>query len=154
MTHLPTDPADFASQAIAGFVLAHPRLVRQVDGGVVDDGLPVLGQEVGWNAGGLCLLEVTDGDTGDGEPDAKACGEHFAPLDQGLDRIDDLDAEVAGLVRETLDAVAAHRRVTAVRKSGNDTEPGEVARGFGIMEQLRESRDMGGIHADEADAEE
>ncbi len=57
----------------------------QVDGGVVDDGLPVLGQEVGWNAGGLCLLEVTDGDTGNGEPDAKACGEHFAPLDQGLD---------------------------------------------------------------------
>ena len=57
----------------------------EMDGRVMDDRLPVLGQEVGGDAGGLCFLEVANGDTGDGEPDAEACGEHFAPFDQGLD---------------------------------------------------------------------
>jgi dihydroxyacetone kinase len=35
MSYLPTEPEDFASKAIDGFVAAHPRHVRRIDGGVI-----------------------------------------------------------------------------------------------------------------------
>jgi len=35
MSYLPTEPDDFASKAIDGFVAAHPRHVRRTDGGVI-----------------------------------------------------------------------------------------------------------------------
>lgn len=35
MSYLPTDPADFATQAIDGFAAAYPRHVRRIDGGVM-----------------------------------------------------------------------------------------------------------------------
>ena len=35
MSYLPTEPNDFASKAIDGFVAAHPRHVRRTDGGVI-----------------------------------------------------------------------------------------------------------------------
>ena len=35
MSYLPTEPDDFASKAIDGFVAAHPRHVRRIDGGVI-----------------------------------------------------------------------------------------------------------------------
>ena len=35
MSYLPTDPSDFASKAIDGFVAAHPRHVQRIDGGVI-----------------------------------------------------------------------------------------------------------------------
>jgi D-erythrulose 4-kinase len=35
MGYLPTDPANFASEAIDGFAAAYPRHVRRIDGGVM-----------------------------------------------------------------------------------------------------------------------
>ncbi len=51
MAHLPTDPADFASKAIDGFVQAHSHHVRRVDSGVVRLA-PILEGQVGVVVGG------------------------------------------------------------------------------------------------------
>ena len=57
MGYLPTDPANFASEAIDGFAAAYPRHVRRIDGGVMRLA-PIASGQVGavvtvasWSAG-------------------------------------------------------------------------------------------------------
>jgi len=51
MAYLPTDPADFASKAVDGFVAAFPRHVQRVDGGVIRLA-PIPSGQVGLVVGG------------------------------------------------------------------------------------------------------
>jgi len=51
MGYLPTDPANFATDAIDGFAAAHPRHVRRIDGGVMRLA-PIPGGQVGVVVGG------------------------------------------------------------------------------------------------------
>jgi dihydroxyacetone kinase len=51
MSYLPTDPSDFASKAIDGFVAAHPRHVQRTDGGVIRLA-PIPADQVGVVVGG------------------------------------------------------------------------------------------------------
>ncbi|MEB3165677.1 MAG: dihydroxyacetone kinase family protein [Cyanobacteriota bacterium] len=51
MSYLPTDPADFATRAIDGFVAAHPWLVHRIDGGVMRRA-PIPSGQVGVVVGG------------------------------------------------------------------------------------------------------
>ena len=83
MTHLPTDPADFASHAIAGFVLAHPRHVRQVDGGVVRLAPIPAGQVGVVTGGGSGHYPAFAGLVGRGLAAGAVCGNIFASPSAG-----------------------------------------------------------------------
>ena len=83
MTHLPTDPADFASQAIDGFVQAHPRHVRRVDGGVVRLAPIPAGQVGVVTGGGSGHYPAFAGLVGRGLAAGAVCGNIFASPSAG-----------------------------------------------------------------------
>jgi dihydroxyacetone kinase len=83
MTHLPTDPSVFASQAIDGFVQAHPRHVRRVDGGVVRLAPIPAGQVGVVTGGGSGHYPAFAGLVGRGLAAGAVCGNIFASPSAG-----------------------------------------------------------------------
>ena len=83
MAHLPTDPAVFASKAIDGFVQAHPRHVRRVDGGVVRLAPIPAGQVGVVVGGGSGHYPAFAGLVGRGLAAGAVCGNIFASPSAG-----------------------------------------------------------------------
>ena len=83
MTHLPTDPSVFASQAIDGFVQAHPRHVCRVDGGVVRLAPIPAGQVGVVTGGGSGHYPAFAGLVGRGLAAGAVCGNIFASPSAG-----------------------------------------------------------------------
>lgn len=83
MSYLPTDPADFATQAIDGFAAAYPRHVRRIDGGVMRLA-PIPSGQVGVVVGGGSgHYPAFAGLVGRGLATGAVCGNIFASPSAG-----------------------------------------------------------------------
>jgi dihydroxyacetone kinase len=99
MAHLPTDPADFATKAIDGFVQAHPRHVRRVDGGVVRLAPIPAGQVGVVVGGGSGHYPAFAGLVGRGLAAGAVCGNIFASPSAGqVYRVSSAVEQGAGLL--------------------------------------------------------
>ncbi len=78
MARLVNDPSEFAEESIAGFVSAHPGLVRRVDGGVARAGEPEAGKVAVVIGGGSGHYPAFGGLVGHGLADGAALGNIFA----------------------------------------------------------------------------
>ena len=78
MPHLLNDPADFADEALAGLVAAHPRHVRAVHGGVVRARRAPKGEVAVVIGGGSGHYPAFAGWVGPGLAHGAACGNIFA----------------------------------------------------------------------------
>ena len=78
MTRIFDDPAQFADEAIDGFVAANPRYVRRVDGGVVRSTVTPAGQTAVVIGGGSGHYPAFAGLVGPGLAAGAACGNMFA----------------------------------------------------------------------------
>ena len=83
MSYLPTDPSDFASKAIDGFVAAHPRHVRRIDGGVIRLAPIPAGQVGVVVGGGSGHYPAFAGLVGRGLAAGAVCGNIFASPSAG-----------------------------------------------------------------------
>jgi dihydroxyacetone kinase len=78
MTHLITDAATFADDAVAGFALANERYVRRVDGGVIRSTVMPAGQVAVVVGGGSGHYPAFAGLVGPGLASGAVCGNIFA----------------------------------------------------------------------------
>ncbi len=78
MPHLMNDPADFADEALAGFVAAYPRQIRAVHGGVVRRRRAPQGEVAVVIGGGSGHYPAFAGWVGPGLAHGAACGNIFA----------------------------------------------------------------------------
>ena len=83
MSYLPTEPEDFASKAIDGFVAAHPRHVRRIDGGVIRLAPIPAGQVGVVVGGGSGHYPAFAGLVGRGLAAGAVCGNIFASPSAG-----------------------------------------------------------------------
>ena len=83
MSYLPTEPNDFASKAIDGFVAAHPRHVRRTDGGVIRLAPIPAGQVGVVVGGGSGHYPAFAGLVGRGLAAGAVCGNIFASPSAG-----------------------------------------------------------------------
>ena len=83
MSYLPTDPSDFASKAIDGFVAAHPRHVQRTDGGVIRLAPIPAGQVGVVVGGGSGHYPAFAGLVGRGLAAGAVCGNIFASPSAG-----------------------------------------------------------------------
>jgi dihydroxyacetone kinase len=83
MSYLPTEPEDFASKAIDGFVAAHPRHVRRIDGGVIRLAPIPAGQVGVVVGGGSGHYPAFAGMVGRGLAAGAVCGHIFASPSAG-----------------------------------------------------------------------
>ena len=83
MSYLPTEPNDFASKAIDGFVAAHPRHVRRTDGGVIRLAPIPAGQVGVVVGGGSDHYPAFAGLVGRGLAAGAVCGNIFASPSAG-----------------------------------------------------------------------
>ena len=83
MGYLPTDPANFASEAIDGFAAAYPRHVRRIDGGVMRLAPIPTGQVGVVVGGGSGHYPAFAGLVGRGLAAGAVCGNIFASPSAG-----------------------------------------------------------------------
>ena len=83
MSYLPTEPEDFASKAIDGFVAAHPRHVQRTDGGVIRLAPIPAGQVGVVVGGGSGHYPAFAGLVGRGLAAGAVCGNIFASPSAG-----------------------------------------------------------------------
>jgi len=83
MSYLPTEPEDFASKAIDGFVAAHPRHVQRIDGGVIRLAPIPAGQVGVVVGGGSGHYPAFAGLVGRGLAAGAVCGNIFASPSAG-----------------------------------------------------------------------
>ena len=99
MSYLPTEPNDFASKAIDGFVAAHPRHVRRTDGGVIRLAPIPAGQVGVVVGGGSGHYPAFAGLVGRGLAAGAVCGNIFASPSAGqVLRVGSAVERVAGLL--------------------------------------------------------
>lgn len=83
MTHLSNEPSNFVAEALSGFVRAHKRYVRQVDGGVVRANPIDEGQVAVIVGGGSGHYPAFAGVVGSGFAAAAVCGNIFSSPSAG-----------------------------------------------------------------------
>jgi dihydroxyacetone kinase len=153
MTHLVTDAATFAADAIAGFVAANPRHVRPVDGGVVRSTIMPAGRVAVVVGGGSGHYPSFAGLVGAGLASGAVCGNIFASPSSGqvyrvaaaVDRGAGVllsygnyagDVLQFGLAAERLRGEGFDVRAVAVTDDVASASPAEIAKRRGIAGDL------------------